>query len=249
MRYFVATVMHISFIIQRKALDQLSVDIENIVLKVYGFFSISAKRRESLEEFCEFCDTEFHEILRHVVTRWLSLNPAITRLLQNWLPLKSHLISIGEKCPRRLQTLLRLSEDAPGPKEEADIVEVYLLFCSNIMSLFEEVVKKLETNVTSSVDLYCIMDSFLMRLIQRRDDGFYGYLTRQRLQHLSPSEADFARQEFTAVLNTAISYIQKWFDFSEENWLFHLQPLSLESGKISFDEMEKITERLHMVDR
>lgn len=71
-----------------------------------------------------------------------------------------------------LQTLLRLSEDAPGPEEEADIVEVYLLFCSNIMSLFEEVVKKLETNVTSSVDLYCIMDSFLMRLIQRRDDGF-----------------------------------------------------------------------------
>lgn len=83
----------------RKALDQLSVDIENIVLKVYGFFSISAKRRIDLKEFCEFCDTEFHEILRHVVTRWLSLNPAITRLLQNWLPLKSYLISIGEECP------------------------------------------------------------------------------------------------------------------------------------------------------
>lgn len=134
-------------------------------------------------------------------------------------------------------------EDAAGVEEGADIVEVYLLFCNNIMSLFEEVVKKLEKKVTTSVDLSSIMDSFLRRWIQRRDDGFYGYLTRQKLQCLSPSDADVARQEFTAFLNTAISYVQKWFDFSEQNWLFHLQPLSLASGKISFDDMEKITER------
>ncbi|MEQ2238808.1 hypothetical protein ILYODFUR_037092, partial [Ilyodon furcidens] len=107
----------------------------------------------------------------------------------------------------------------------------------------------LEKNMTTSVDLYSIMDSFLRRLIQRRDDGFYGYLTRQKLQRLSPSDADVARQEFTAFLNTAISYIQKWFDFSEENWLFLLQPLSLTSGNISFDDMEKITKRLHLVGR
>ncbi|KAK5615583.1 hypothetical protein CRENBAI_025167 [Crenichthys baileyi] len=76
---------------------------------------------------------------------------------------------------------------------------------------------------------------------------FYGYLTRQKLHRLSPSDADVARQEFTAFSNTAISYIQKWFDFSEENWLFLLQPLSLTSGNISFDDMEKITKRLHLV--
>ena len=233
----------------KKALDELSVDVENIVLKVYSFFSTSAKRRESLKEFCEFCDVEFHEILRHVVTRWLSLNPAITRLLQNWVPLKSYLISIGQECPKHLKKLLRLTEDAAGVEEEADIVEVYLLFCNNVMSLFEEVVKNLEKNTTTSVDLYSIMDSFLKRLIQRRDDGFYGYLTRQKLQRLSPSDADVARQEFTAFLNHAITYVEKWFDFSDENWLFHLQPLSLASGKISFDDMEKITDRLCLVDR
>lgn len=233
----------------KKALDKLSVDVENIVLKIYSFFSTSAKRRESLKEFCEFCDVEFHDILRHVVTRWLSLNPAITRLLQNWDPLKSYLISIGEECPRRLKELLKLTEDAAGVEGEADIVEVYLLFCNNVMCLFEEVVKKLEKNVTTSVDLYSIMECFLTRLIQRRDDGFYGYLTRQKLQRLSPSDADGARQEFTAFLDTAISYVRKWFDFSEENWLFHLQPLSLASGKISFDDMEKIIERLHLAGR
>ncbi|XP_047201966.1 uncharacterized protein LOC124855884 [Girardinichthys multiradiatus] len=173
---------HIIHNTMKKALDKLSVDVENVVLKVYSFFSTSAKRRESLKNVSEFCEVEFHEILRHVVTRWLSLNPAITRLLQNWVPLKSYLISIGEDCPRHLKALLRLTEDADGVEQEADIVEVYLLFCNNVMSLFEEKVKMLEKNVTTSVDLYSIMDSFLRRLIQRRDDGFYGYLTRQKLQ-------------------------------------------------------------------
>ncbi|CAL9686817.1 unnamed protein product [Knipowitschia caucasica] len=228
----------------RKALDKLSVDVENIVLKVYSFFSNSAKRRESLKEFCEFCDVEFHEILRHVVTRWLSLNPAITRLLQNWVPLKSYLISIGEGCPKRLKELMRLTENAAGVEEEPDIVEVYLLFCNNVLSLFEEVVKKLETNVTTSVDLFSIMESFRRRLIQRRDDQFYGYLTKQKLQRLSLSQSDVAKQEFTDFLNRSITYIEKWFNFSEENWLFHLQPLSLASGKISFDDMDNIIQRL-----
>ncbi|XP_039859831.1 uncharacterized protein LOC120716363 [Simochromis diagramma] len=104
-------------------------------------------------------------------------------------------------------------------------------------------------NVTTFVDLYSIMECFLKRLFQRRDDGFYGYLTRQKLQRLSPSDADGARQEFTAFLDTAISYVRKRFDFSEENWLFHLQPVSLASGKISFDDMEKIIERLHLAGR
>ncbi|KAL7397330.1 hypothetical protein ABVT39_020256 [Epinephelus coioides] len=156
---------------------------------------------------------------------------------ENWVPLKSYLISIGEECPRRLKALLRLIEDGAGVEEEAGIVEMYLLFCNNVMSLFEDV----------CVDLYSIIDSFLRRLIQRRDDGFYGYPTRQKLQRLSPSDADVARQEFATFLNTAISYVQKWFDFSEQNWLFHLQPFSLASGKISFDDMEKITEQLHLV--
>ncbi|CAB1420696.1 unnamed protein product [Pleuronectes platessa] len=53
--------------------------------------------------------------------------------------------------------------------------------------------------------------------------------------------------EFTAFMNTTMSYVNKWFNFSEDNWLFHLQPLSLTSGKISYDDVEKITERLYLV--
>lgn len=46
--------------------------------------------------------------------------------------------------------IAEVPEDATGVEKEADIVEVYLLFCNNVLSLFEEVVKKLEKNVTTS---------------------------------------------------------------------------------------------------
>ncbi|KAK1874558.1 Pre-mRNA-splicing factor CLF1 [Dissostichus eleginoides] len=231
----------------KHALDKLTVDVENVVLKVYGHFSISAKRRESLKEFCEFCDVEFQEILRHVTTRWLSLNPAIHRLMQTWTALKSYFISLGDECPKQVQALLKLNRDSTV--EDEDIVEIYLLFCNNILSLFEEVVKSLESNRTTCVELYSIMDEFRQKLIQRRDNLFYGYLTRQKLQRLLPHDAHMARAEFTAFLNTAISYVEKWFDFSEENWLFSLQPLLLQHGNLTFNQIEKVATKLNLINK
>ena len=66
----------------KHASDQLSVDIETIVLKIYSLFSVSASRREELRSFFAFVYMEWHEILRHVCTRWLSLHPAVNRLLE-----------------------------------------------------------------------------------------------------------------------------------------------------------------------
>lgn len=106
---------------------------------------------------------------------WCSLNPAISHLLENWTALKSYFITIGKECPKRLQDLLGLPTEATGVEEKPDVAEVYLLFCNNVLSLFEEVVKMLEPDATTSADLYAIMDSFLRRLNQRRDDKFYGY--------------------------------------------------------------------------
>ena len=59
------------------AIDRLDIDVENIVLKVYNHFSVSAKRREELKNFFEFVHLEWSEIIRHAPTRWLSLGPAI----------------------------------------------------------------------------------------------------------------------------------------------------------------------------
>ncbi|CAB1438054.1 unnamed protein product, partial [Pleuronectes platessa] len=74
-------------------------------------------------------------------------------------------------------------------------------------------------------------------MLSIRDNKTKGTLD-QFVVHQATPEADM---EFTA-------FFEKCFDFSEENWLFQLQPLSLASGKI-FDDMENITNRLCLVGR
>ena len=66
------------------AAAKLCIDVENVVLKIYSHFCISAKRTLTPKEFCEFVDADECNILCHIVTRWLSLLLAIERVLQGW---------------------------------------------------------------------------------------------------------------------------------------------------------------------
>lgn len=147
----------------KHALDQLTVDVENVVLKVYDPFSTSAKQRESLKEFWEFCDVEFREILRHVSTRWLSSDPAISQLMQSWTALRSYFHSLRGRVSQKDQSFVKVqwSLNWGGCWWCGS---VYLSFSNNILSLFEDVVKKLENDSTTCVELYSIMSTVKQKL-------------------------------------------------------------------------------------
>ena len=55
----------------------------------------SSKRKNKFADFCSFCDVEYRKILKHVNTRWLSLELAITRTLQQYSALKAYFLSEG----------------------------------------------------------------------------------------------------------------------------------------------------------
>lgn len=67
----------------------LSVDVEVIVLKIFNYFSIYTVRTEKLKEFYSFVDINYQTLLSHSRTRWLSLMPAVERILKLWTPLKN----------------------------------------------------------------------------------------------------------------------------------------------------------------
>uniref|UniRef100_H2ZT52 DUF4371 domain-containing protein n=1 Tax=Latimeria chalumnae TaxID=7897 RepID=H2ZT52_LATCH len=125
---------HVAHNTCKHASDQLSVDTEMIVLKIYNHFPVSAKHREELR----IVKLEWKEVLRHVSTRWLSLNPAVDQLLRNWPAITACFKSLGESCPVALKKIF-----AEGGKHTC-IEESYMCFFHNVACVFDELVRKLE---------------------------------------------------------------------------------------------------------
>jgi hypothetical protein len=58
-----------------------------------------------IKVFCNFVDFDYKQVLGIVKTRWQLLHPAITRVVDMFLELKSYFLS-HEKCPIMLKIFL-----------------------------------------------------------------------------------------------------------------------------------------------
>lgn len=70
-------------------------DLEELMIDTYYYFDKSTKRKSGLAEYCTFCDTQYRKILKHVSTRWLSLEQAVERVLRQYPGLRSYFLSEG----------------------------------------------------------------------------------------------------------------------------------------------------------
>ena len=61
----------------------------------FYYFDKSTKRKNELMDYCTFCDTQYRKVLKHISTRWLSLELAIDRTLRVYSGLKSYFLSEG----------------------------------------------------------------------------------------------------------------------------------------------------------
>lgn len=226
----------------KNSIDKLDYDIENLVLKLYGHFSVSAKRRDMLEECFEFNESEYQGLLHHVTTRWLTLLPCVERILKTWHPLLSYFRSLRD-CPLQIKKLLYINDDEYEDIPDNNIPEINMLFCSNFLKIFHDAILKLEGNKVSIIDVYDIFNSLLTKLTERRDKKFFGFIVAQKLTTLDPYKAKQIENNFLKVLNFSITYIKNWFDFSETSWLFSVSKLNLKSC-LAYNDVINIISRI-----
>ena len=207
------------------ALKAFSIDVESFVIKTYNSFSSSAKKSKTLRDFCDFVDIEYKELLRHVPTRWLSLLPAIYRLLLCWPALKSYFISQEE------DNVADIIWRGFSCEESLSILPHSILnFVHNVLSIFEKAIKRLESNATTATELHGIMVNVEEMLQQRRADKFYGSNATELLQSVEVNFSD--KQKFTREVDQffqrSLSYLHKWYDY-EHSFFKDIAPLALDN--------------------
>ena len=184
----------------------LTVDIEVIVMKIFNYFSIYTVRTEKLKEFCLCVDVNHQTLLSHSKTRWLSLMPAVERILKLWIPLKQFFDA--EDRPPKI-----ISDFFSSP-----ISEIYFMFLQSNLALFEKNIKSVEKNKVSIIEIRNILIDTQKCLNERKTANFIGMQTKMNLNKLkneNPNQEIINliskfEEETMAFYTIAFDYLEKW---------------------------------------
>ena len=83
-------------------------DIEDLCIDVFYWFDASTKCKGILKDFCTFCDSDYHEIVRYISVGWLSLEKEFYSCLNHLLVisnLKNNLKQDSRGCRQLFRTL------------------------------------------------------------------------------------------------------------------------------------------------
>lgn len=144
------------------AFQQYPVNVGSIVYSIYSYFSTYAVRTSELEQFCEFAEVEFKKLLMYSRTRWLSLYPAVERILSIYDGLKSYFLSQDPKhVPMDISNFFK-----------DDLNEAFLWFVHSFMSDVHPKILLLELDDISILETYNIIKELEDCLLSKMNDEF-----------------------------------------------------------------------------
>ncbi|GBN12322.1 hypothetical protein AVEN_250723-1 [Araneus ventricosus] len=129
---FIGCPCHLIHLAAQKATNSLAVDVEGILIKLFYYLEKSSKRKSEFKNCQVLSDVKIHKIFKHVSTRWLSLENALTRLMEQWVPLQ--IFFANSNVMKDNENYLMLCESLKSPK-----VKLYCVFVMAILPTFTKV--------------------------------------------------------------------------------------------------------------
>lgn len=174
----------------------------------------------------DYVDIEWAQLLCHVPTRWLSLFPAIDRLLKNWPAVKAYFQSIRKEETSAI--IWRFIDDESGDTADEDTPSVpvlYLNFLGNCLPLFQTAILKLECTNVVAVEISEIVSMVRNKLLRRVADKCFDCTVGKAMKKLPVLQGK--KLESLGFYKKALIYLEQWFDFSENHYLCKIQCLNL----------------------
>lgn len=207
--------------------DILNIDIECIVIKLHNYFSIYTVRTEALKSYCDFVNVEHKQLLCHSKTRWLSLFPAIQRVIEMYDALKSYFSSI----PNAPKVLLNFFENK--------LSMAYLWHLHSLMSVFNDKIKNTEKEGNCIIDVLGILEDVASLLQNRLESKF---ICRKAKEYLECAREEGYEKEVECFMGEAVllyatcfEYLKKWTICLEEFTCFRWIALT---GKVVMHDIQ-----------
>lgn len=183
------------------ACDALPLDVEVVVVKIYKYFHIHTVRVSNLKEFCDFVETQYKKLLSHCGTRFLSLLPAVERILSMFSALKSLFLS-SENGPKFLIDFFEKEEN-----------EIYLMFLHGTLQLFQKTILKLESDNINAIEASAVYSELITNLKERKENNFIPFSAKQlyvKLKNNNQLNEQTFNKNVQNFYNSAINYLEMW---------------------------------------
>lgn len=208
------------------ACDSLPLDVEATVVKLYKYFYQYTVRVTQLKEFCESADVEFKRLLSHGSTRFLSLMPALERILAQFLPLKLYFTS-NENCPMLLADFFK-----------DPVNELYIMFVHGSLQIFQKTILKIEGNDISASEVFHAYSELIAKLQERKNHTFLPFAAKQMLIKLKSEEKideDMFKENISKFYDRCINYMTLWVSSFDKASQFAWTSLV---SYVTWDELE-----------
>ena len=100
-------------------------------------------------------------------------------------------------------------------KDENSLPLGYCYFIHNIMQIFDIAIKKPESDYITCTELHTIMTELRTKIINRKNDKFYGQSAMQCLRKLTLSDQKTFKEDANKYLESCLTYLDNWYNFDD----------------------------------
>lgn len=127
-------------------------------------------------------------------------------------------------------------------------MEIVLCFVANVITIFNETVLKIEGDKTAATEIYKAMSTLKDKIERRLEDGFFGFATSQKLASQPEGMKQRLKAQFVSFYQESIRYLEKSFDFSNDNILAVISPMAIIDSLPTYDQLCGISDSLGLTN-
>ena len=150
-----------------KGLEKCGKEIEQLCMDLHALFKYSAARCEDFREVQIEMDLDLTNFLQHTVVRWLSIGPAVKRILEQWEAVTQFVTDLA-KDPKKLPRSINFKRvHMMLNAKEKMVTRVLLEFLNDVIPVFGQFLLLFQRASPVNHIMYDSMCDILVRLLRR----------------------------------------------------------------------------------